>query len=178
MCAVSADGLLSEIAAHEPIAKHLWQKGFAKTAFEAYRLAVQRTQARPSNRELFPIENLAKVLPRLGAFDGCTTSGIEQNLSKLDTLLTSRNLEGRHKFLEFKILCDGGRFDMDEVCSQARIEWSSRWGAPRASAALPRIHSGLPGSKRLASEAEFIRKRRRTTEEAPHVSASENLWYI
>lgn len=51
------------------------------TTFEAWRAAVKRTQSRASLRRVHPATALWPVLLRLGAWNGATTSGVEQTFS-------------------------------------------------------------------------------------------------
>ena len=180
-CRVSHQGLLDEVLTLEPVATQLQIASNGKmTSFDAWRTAVQRTQARKGMAERFPVSNLMPVLVRHGAFSGATTSGVEQFLAKLQANLTPDRSLTVHFLQECKLISDMNNYDDEWLCQQARREWARRWSAPRKFATEPRIHKGIPMAKRQQpdSETAFVRKRRLCGKNAPLKPIQERLVFI
>ena len=75
--------LVTEYEDYLPFARETFKRG-AMGCCEAWAHAWKLLQAKRESRERHPGEELGKLLMNYGAFDGATTSGVEQLFSKQD----------------------------------------------------------------------------------------------
>ena len=177
MFQVNAQGLLDEFLNLQPIAHQIWIANKNVTSFHAWREAIRRTQTRKPMRDRFSIQNLLPVLRRHGAFNGATTSGVEQSLSKFQADVPADRTLSVHWLQEHKLISDLGCYDKEALCAQAREEWTKRFAAPRKFAEQPRLHKGLPMSKRKQEQSQtaFVKRRRLHSKQAALVPMQEPL---
>ena len=138
---------LDEFSDHLPIAlrAHITDK---LQPFHAWKLAVQKTQNRKSVSERHPASNLKSILMRFGAFNGFTTSGVEQLFSKVSSHISpDRNhMSLETQVAEVKLLSDYSDRDEEEVCRDAQLIWKSKFGPPRLPCAT-RLDKGVKRKK-------------------------------
>ena len=145
---LDSQGLIEQFLDHQPIAMHEAQATRC-TALAAWMAAVQRTSAaQASTRRRHPSDLLRAVLIRHSAWNGATTSGVEQLFSKAQQYLTpARNhLSEENEWAELKVMSDYQAQDSsskDKILNTAREVWAERYGAPRASA-QNRLDTGVP----------------------------------
>ena len=95
---------------------------------EAWRMAIQHTQAKKAVRADHPAGALAAVVKRYRAF-GISTSGVERAFSKQMWLFGTN---GDHQadvntYMKFKLVNDYNEQEADEVMSRAQQIWSTTW---------------------------------------------------
>eukprot|EP00959_Pyramimonas_sp_CCMP1952_P427750 8958268-Pyramimonas_sp.AAC.5 len=106
------------------------------SSMESWKEAVIKRPMHSSTRTVHPTDALLPVLLRFAAWKGCTTSGIEQMLSKVNTwLLTPRrktlNLS-RTEDEMFLVCEDLVAYNMDRVYKDADAIYKKCFGLPRA----------------------------------------------
>lgn len=128
----------------------------------AWVAAVKKTSsAQKAVRLKHPCHILIEVLVRYVAWQGCSTSGVEQFFSHGQHQIdSSRNhfTEG-NEVCELKVMSDFRHRDATNVCTIARTVWTELFAAPRKSSA-DRLDAGVPRPKKQDSEIAFLRKRR------------------
>lgn len=133
---VNEENFIHEFLDIRPIAMH-HSKLASVNSFESWRQAIRQVSRRSSTSH--PTDNLSKLVMRLGAWDGCTTSGVERVFAKLRKC--ERCLSDQNKRLELKMLWDCDRIG-PEVFSTASTIWAQLYGAPR-NGATSRLDTGV-----------------------------------
>ena len=111
--------------------------------------------------EAHPSDTLRLVIMRYLAFHGCSTSGVEQNFSKLQNQITPArdHMDPATYLAEAKVVIDCSENDLKEVCKVAQDCWRKVHGPPRNSC-CNRLDAGIPRKRQPESEAQWVRKRR------------------
>ena len=119
------------------------------SSFDSWRAAFEKINMRPSTRAAHPTDTLLPILVRYGAFNGCTTSGVEQLFSRMAACQTSERLSLSFETLlaETKIVADYERCGADTVCKLAASYWAKHFEPPRRSA-TERLDTGVGKRKR------------------------------
>lgn len=121
---VEVDGLYNEHLDHEGIALH-GHRSRNLSNFEAWKSAILRTRARGSTKKNHPSDNLLRVLIRYGAFNGATTSGVEQSFSRLEKHFPAnkRKISWEHELDEAKLVLDHDSSQEEIICKAAKQIW-------------------------------------------------------
>ncbi|CAJ1418510.1 unnamed protein product [Effrenium voratum] len=122
-----------------------------RSPFESWRNAVLR--ARKGKGSGHPTDVLGQALAYYGAWNGLTTSGVEQGFSKIERLIPKdrRLMAEATKDTELRLLFHAE--DPDALCKQAVQVWLQNFGAPRSSA-LDRIDKGVPRKRPVDDDEE------------------------
>ena len=174
-----------------PIALHEATAQRNATSLESWVSAINRVTKHKSTAERHPVQCLHRVIQAYSAWNGLTSSGIEQSFSLQDRMIPKeRRLMGEATELdELQLMFDKPSRNSHEICKLAAKIWTQHFGVPRASA-TNRIDKGVPKKNRAAdveSEAAFRKRRRRDvdmtvssvarpTVEAVAAAGSEGLW--
>lgn len=161
MFRINEQHFLAEFETHRGIAAALLKMGNL-TNWEAWQRAVERTtvankKARAGEEK--PSGNLRQVLYRYGAFNGMTSSGVEQTFSLQSGLLTKyrKNCLSQTENNELKIVADIAKSEDDpnfkRVIMNAQTVWAECFGVPRKSPTLPRIDKGTIKKRSSPGEA-------------------------
>ena len=133
---VDQQGFIDEFMDMRPIALHHATLESA-SSFESWQQAVRKVSRRSGH--VHPTGNLVKLLMRLGAWDGCTTSEVERVFAKLRKC--ERCLSDQNRCLELKMFWDYDRIG-PKVHSTAKHIWEQLFGAPR-SGSTTRLDKGV-----------------------------------
>lgn len=148
LCAVFTDvdqqGFIDEFLDIRPIAMH-HSKLVSVSSFECWREAIRKVGRRSSH--VHPTGNLAKLIMRLGAWDGCTTSGVERVFAKLRDC--ERCLSDENKRLELKMFWDYDRIGTSEVHSTASTIWNQIYG-PHRNGSTSRLDTGVRRKRKVS----------------------------
>lgn len=129
LCAVFTDVaqqcFIDEFLDLRPIAMH-HSKLASVSSFESWREAIRKV--RRFSSKVHPTGNLIKLVMRLGAWDGCTTTGVERVFAKLRKC--ERCLSDENRRLELKMFWDFDRIG-SEVNATASTIWQSLYGEHR-----------------------------------------------
>lgn len=134
---VDAGKLKSQFADFLPQALGLKRSSKSLSNLEAWRSAIFRQFTSKSSKLRHPQDVLARLFCRYAAWCGCTTSGIEQLLSKVKTWLVSKR---RNKMLpqteedNVKVVCeDLEKYNLNELVEECQEIWANHYGTPRIS---------------------------------------------
>ena len=145
--------LYDELADHEHIARQI-QKSTGGSSLRAWTCALQKTQARKDLRTRHPCAQLRAVLVRYAAYQGISTSPVEQAFSKLGRTIAERSLGPANEFAAMKLAIDGNVQEREHLCKMAQAVWPLHFGQPRdTSCAAPRVDAGVPRPQRRGLEA-------------------------
>ena len=138
-----SEALMSEFLDHQPIARHAATQGHDN--FNAWKFAVLKTRSRASSRSNHPSDALHVILVCYGAFNGCTTSGVEQMFSQIaQHVPPERNhMTHQNERAEVKLISDWDRAHPEPLLIKTQEVWSSVFGVARASA-VDRLDKGVP----------------------------------
>ena len=154
LCSVFPDvderAFIDEYLDLRPIAMH-HGKLASVSSFECWREAIRKVSRRSSAPH--PTRNLAKLIVRLGAWDGSTTSNTERVFARLRKC--ERCLSDQNRRLELKMLWDHERLGA-EVHTMAVQVWEQLFGVPR-NGCTTRMDKGVK-RKRSASWLRFMIK--------------------
>ena len=100
--------------------------------------------------EAHPSDTLRLVIMRYLAFHGCSTSGVEQNFSKLQNQITPArdHMDPATYLAEAKVVIDCSENDLKEVCKVAQDCWRKVHG-PRETLAATDWMQGFQGKGNL-----------------------------
>ena len=131
------------------------------SSFESWAFAIKRTSARKETAARHPSETLRWIVAHFGALDGATTSGVEQDFSRMVRIVSAERslLSEENQGLELKFMLDFNPSLAGEIIPLARGVWLSRFGAPRKGSKC-RIDKGTKRPQKNDSEAAFLSKRR------------------
>ena len=148
LCSVFTDvdqqGFIDEFLDVRPIAMH-HSKLVSVSSFDAWREAIRKVSRR--SKQTHPTGNLVKLIMRLGAWDGCSTSGVERVFAKLRQC--ERHLSSENRRLELKMFWDYDRIG-PEANSTASTIWDKLYGAPR-NGSTTRLDTGVKRKRRMVS---------------------------
>ncbi|CAE7368280.1 unnamed protein product [Symbiodinium sp. CCMP2592] len=166
---VDCEAFLAEYEDHRPIAQHHAICNKDASSFQAWKTAVQKTSARSSTATRHPSSNLAWILMRLGSFDGCTTSGVEQHFARMRKIITpDRSGLGEETMnYELKFMFDYDRLGPASINKLAAEVWLSWFGKPR-NGSTSRLDKGVKRSHKDSdgqSQAAFVARRRQKVQE-------------
>ena len=155
---VDKQQLVAEFYDVRPYAMH-HATSHATSSFDAWRAALRKINRSASARKAHPTEILMSIMVRYGAFNGCTTSGVEQLFSRMAACQTSERLSASFETLlaETKIVADYDRCGGQTVCKLAASYWSSHFGPPRSSA-KDRLDTGVGKRKREEAQEPLFHK--------------------
>ena len=138
---VPLEPFLQEFWDHQAIATH-HAVSHDTSSFLAWKESVRKTQSRSSERH--PSGHLSQVLMRLGAWGGCTTSGVEQQFSQLRSWIGPERecLGADLQRCELKMLSDYDRCGSASVNRLAAAIWPCFYGTPRMGCAT-RLDKGV-----------------------------------
>ena len=146
---VDLNTLTAEFEDHEPIAQSLYKQARI-SCWEAWADAVKRTQLHASSRARHPAVALKEVLLRYGAYNGATSSGVEQcfTIQNRACRPERNHMELPLELDELKLQTDHVPTDVPDILQSARILWTQRYGKPRTSVrAQPRLDKGTKRKK-------------------------------
>eukprot|EP00435_Cladocopium_sp_Y103_P066425 s1005_g28.t1 len=150
LCSVFSDvdqqGFVDEYLDVRPIAIH-HSKLVSVSSFEAWRQAIRQCSRRSSAAH--PTHNLAKLVMRLGAWDGCSTSSVERVFAKLRRF--ERQLSDENRRLELKLFWDYDRIGPRANTTASTI-WDKLYGAPR-NGSTSRLDKGVKRKRMVARTA-------------------------
>ena len=140
---------LSEFYDHQPIALHLAVAHDLPKSWDAWSMAVQRTRERKQIMSRHPSNHLVKVMMRYGAFQGCTTSGVEQSFARMiEHIDESRQcMSIPNQVYATKIVLDHARCGPTAVNRLAGKIWEEKYGPPRHRATA-RIDKGVKRARK------------------------------
>ena len=133
-----------------------------------------------NTRRAHPVDHLVPVLVRLAAWTGCTTSGIEQLLSKVKTwLLTPRRRTWSPSRVEdeVSVACENmDKFDMGRLYRDAQSIYQKCYGKAR-NRSKAKLGSFAMSTKQARShtEKDWIRQRRSDVRSEVAVGKREKL---
>ena len=141
---VDPDQFWDEFQDHRPIALHHAVSHDEATSFQAWQSAVRKTSARASTQARHPSDHLRLLLMRLGSFDGCTTSGVEQHFSRMRKIIAPdrSSLSEDSQNYELKWFFDNDRLGPASVNKAAAAVWMQWFGRPRAGS-TSRLDTGV-----------------------------------
>eukprot|EP00438_Fugacium_kawagutii_P007891 Skav203673 [mRNA] locus=scaffold259:498:3152:+ [translate_table: standard] len=146
---------------HLPIALHeAKQHRLSNSA--AWVAALKKTSAAQKPvRDKHPSNVLKEVIFRYVAWQGCSTSGVEQFFSHGHHQINpSRDhFTNENELSELKVMSDFAERSPTVICKLAREIWTEMFAAPRKSSTA-RLDAGVPRKKNDKSEAAFLRQRR------------------
>lgn len=135
---------------------------------DVWRTALQRSRhlEGPKTPE---VQALTAVLMRFAVCNGCTTSGIEQNHSRQDQLMTNQRnrLATAAENDEMKLVCDYRNEEEAAVIAAAERLWKLHYRVSRKTA-TPRWDKGIPKLRKpaLCSAKAWLQRRRDSVEAA------------
>ncbi|CAK9022737.1 unnamed protein product [Durusdinium trenchii] len=157
---LNIDSFLTQYWDHLPIAINE-ARAHKLENHAAWSSAIRKTSSRSSISQHHPSDTLRLVTMRYLRFHGCSTSGVEQNFSKLQNQITPArdHMDPATYLAEAKLVIDCSESDLKEVCKAAQDSWRKWFGAPRESC-WNRLDSGVPRKRQADSEATWFSKRR------------------
>ena len=129
---------------HRPIVLHHAVSRDEATSFQAWQSAARKTSAHASTQARHPSDHLRLLLMRLGSFDGCTTSGVEQHFSRTRKIVAPdrSSLSEDSQNYELKRFFDYDRLGPASVNKAAAAVWMQWFGRPRAGS-TSRLDTGV-----------------------------------
>ena len=156
------------------LAETIYREGKIGCMFDAWKSALDRSQARKASRELHPVDQLLPVLVELGAAGG-SSSGVEQTFTTVERNIDSRRRGRMAEEVEedeVTLLKNDNASELGEELELAQQVWETFYGVPREPSKVTKLQ---PKRKRNDPEYQrdegggdsgFIKRRREAVDKA------------
>ncbi|CAE7207689.1 unnamed protein product, partial [Symbiodinium sp. CCMP2592] len=153
LCDLPKDTLLEQLEArsksdHRPAAQAVYNSTDVDT-FDAWKRAWLSYENASGGRKRHPGDVLGEALQRFGAYNGCTSSGVEQSFGKQTQLFGKQRLRMLESTAnDENALCLDALVDDAKLCHRARVIWTHlQYGKPRKMKSDSRITKGMTRKK-------------------------------